>query len=543
VADIPDIPEAVAAPKRKWAPQLVWIIPIVAAVIGAWLAIKTIIERGPTITITFRTAEGLEAGKTKIKYKEVDIGQVTAVGLSQDYKQVVVSAELTKQAAGLLSDDTRFWVVRPRIAGGQVTGLGTLLSGSFIGIDPGKSPKERREFTGLEVQPIVTTDAPGRQFILKADDVGSVAVGLPVYFRRVQVGDVVASDLDKDGKGVTFKIFIHAPYDQYVTANTRFWNASGFDVSLDATGIRVETQSLVSILVGGIAFQTLPDSSVAPPAEAEMVFKLFATRDDAMKHPDTTVDKYVLVFAQSVRGLSVGAPVDFRGVTVGEVARIGIQIDPRTYQVVQPVDILLYPDRFHVRDRDTGIEVQSARTAVERKQRIQRLLDHGFRPQLRTGNLLTGQAYVALDFFPDAPKVKLDFSKETPEIPAVPSAFEELQETIARIAKKLDKIPLDQISADLRKALASLDQALQSADTLVKHLDVEVSPELKRALEEARETLSNAKAVTAANAPLQTDLRETLREVNRAAEAIRALADTLERQPESLIRGKKEEAK
>ncbi len=269
MTDARELPDAVVAPRKHWSVQLVWVIPIVAALIGGWLAFKAITERGPTITITFRTAEGLEAGKTKIKYKDVEIGQVTAITLAEDRKNVVVTAELTKQAESFLVEDTRFWVVRARIAGGQVSGLGTLLSGSYIGVDIGRSKEERRAFTGLDVQPIVTGDLPGRRFLLKADDHGSLDVGAPVYFRRLQVGEVVAGELDKDGKGVSFTIFVHAPYDEYVTQNTRFWNASGIDVSFDATGLNIRTQSLVSILVGGVAFQAPPDGGVVARGRPE----------------------------------------------------------------------------------------------------------------------------------------------------------------------------------------------------------------------------------------------------------------------------------
>ena len=264
--DLPDLPEAVSAPRRRWAPQLIWIIPIVAVLAGAWLAAKAILERGPTITISFQTGEGLEAGKTKIKYKDVDVGLVKDIALAADRKRVVATAELVKGAADLLVEDTRFWAVRPRITAGGVSGLGTLLSGPYVTVDPGRAKEKRREFDALDVPPIVTHEDPGREFILKADDLGSHDVGVPVYFRRLQVGEVIATELDKDGKGVSIRIFVRAPYDQYVTANTRFWNASGVDVSLDASGVRVQTESLVSILIGGIAFQTPLDGGVAPAA-------------------------------------------------------------------------------------------------------------------------------------------------------------------------------------------------------------------------------------------------------------------------------------
>ncbi|MGH7185631.1 MAG: intermembrane transport protein PqiB, partial [Pseudomonadota bacterium] len=259
---------------------------IVAALIGAWLAVQAFIERGPTITVKFKTAEGLEAGKTKIKYKEVDIGLVTEVVLGEDRKTVVATAELSKQAESFLIEDTRFWVVRPRVAGGQVSGLGTLLSGSYIGIDPGKGTTSRRKFTGLETAPIVTGDRPGRQFVLRADELGSLEIGSPVYFRRLQVGEVIGFKLAQDGTEVSFRIFVRAPYNRFVTAGSRFWNASGVDVALDAAGFRVQTQSLTSILLGGIAFQTPPDVKPGPPSEPNTEFTLFANQGEAFEHPD-----------------------------------------------------------------------------------------------------------------------------------------------------------------------------------------------------------------------------------------------------------------
>jgi paraquat-inducible protein B len=537
-SELPDLPEAVPAPRRRWAPQLIWIIPIVAVLAGGWLAVKAILERGPTITISFQTGDGLEAGKTKIKYKDVDIGRVKEIALAEDRKRVVATAELDKDAADFLVEDTRFWAVRPRITAGGVSGLGTLLSGPYITVDPGRAREKRRAFVALDVPPVVTFEDPGREFVLRADTLGSHDVGVPVYFRRLPVGEVVARELDRDGKGVSIRVFVRAPFDQYVTANTRFWNASGIDVSLDAAGVRVQTESLVSILIGGIAFQTPPEAGVAPAADANAVFNLFQTREAAMKQPDLQVEHFVLVFKQSVRGLSVGAPVDFRGVTIGEVVKIGVEFDPKTFNFVQPVEIHLFPDRLRARSSDSGASLPVPQTAEARLRRAQIFAEKGFRAQIRTGNLLTGQSYVAVDFFPDAPKVKLDVTRRPLEFPTIPGQFEELEATVASILKKLDRVQYEQISGDVRKVLATLDQTLKSADVLVKRLDTETTPELNRALEEGRRALKSADTALAAESPLQTDLRETLRELTRAAASIRVLADYLDRQPQSLLFGK-----
>jgi len=548
----PDLPEAVAVPRRRFAPQLIWLVPIVAVLVGGWLAVKAVLERGPVITITFKTAEGLEAGKTKIKYKDVEIGLVKTVSLSPDRKGVVATAELSKEAESFLVEDTRFFVVRPRVTAGGVSGLGTLLAGPYIGIDIGKSKQTRRNFVGLEVAPMVASDAPGRQFILRASELGSIDAGTPIFFRKVSVGQVVAEALDKGGSGVTFTIFVNAPYDQFITPSTRFWNASGIDVSLGASGLEIRTESLVSILVGGIAFEATPDAGPESPAAANTEFTLFPNRLEAFKIPDVVVDTYLLVFDGSVRGLSPGAPLDFRGVTVGEVVKIGVAVDPKTLTFTMPVLVKVFPERLAGR-QFMGTKVAVSESSAVRLSRVKQFIDKGLRAQLRSGNLLTGQLYVALDFFPDAPKLKGDLTaKKPPEIPTIPGTFEELQNNLANVVKKLDKLQIEEIGADTRKLIASLDETLKSvdtllqgADTLVKRVDSDLMPDLRRALDTAGRaldtagaTLNSANAVLASESPLQSDLRQTLTEVNRTLAAIRALADSLERHPESLIRGK-----
>ena len=539
--DLPDIPEAVTAPKSRRTLQLVWLIPLVAALLGGWLAVKTILERGPTITISFKTAEGLEAGKTKIKYKDVEVGTVTTVVLAKDLKRVIVTAELGKQAEPYLVEDTTFWVVRPRISGGSVSGLGTLFGGSYIGVDIGKSKKKQHDFIGLEEPPVFAADVPGRHFVLHSDTLGSLNIGEPVYFRKLQVGQVTAYELDKDGKGVTLKIFINTPYDQYVNPNTRFWNASGIDITVDASGLKVNTESLMSILLGGIAFQTLAVDATLPPAEENTVFQLFADRTDALKHKETLYADFIAVFRESVRGLAVGAPLDFYGITLGEVIAINTQFDPATMEFSIPVVIRLYPERFTSRylKGPKGGRIVSG----DPKAFWTSLVDRGLRAQLRTGNLLTGQLYIALDYFPNAPKVKMDFSQPPFEIPVIPSGLAELQKIITdlagklgKIAGQLEKVPYGQISKDI-------GETMQSANHMLKRLDEEVTPQARDALIDVRKALASADRLMQREEPLQLDAREAMREFARAAQALRVLADYLERHPEALIRGKTEDQK
>ena len=536
-----DIPEAVVASKRGWTLPLVWLIPAVALVIGAWLAVKTILARGPTITISFNTAEGLEAAKTKIKFRSVDVGEVTQVTVGKDRVQgVVATAQLVKEAEPYLVEDTRFWVARPQVAGGQVSGLGTLFSGSYIGVDPGKSDTVRREFVGLETPPIITGDVPGRQFVLHSEELGSLGIGSPVYYRQVEVGSVVAHELNKDGNDVMLKIFVKTPYDQYVASNTRFWNASGIDVVMDATGIKLDTQSLSSILIGGIAFETPPDPTPPSPAAENRAFALARSRSQALKNADPIAVPVILYFTESLRGLVIGAPVDFRGITIGEVKSMNVEYDETQGQYRFPVGVTVYPGRLQALAA-TGQTATTSTDPTVRRARLNAMIEHGLRGQLRTGNLLTGQLYVAMEFFPDEPKAQMDWTRTPPVMPTVMGSMTQVQETLHLLARKLEKVPLDQIGGDLRQTLRTLNRTLESADKLVKGLAADVTPAARIALDDAHRTLNTANHMLASDAPLQSDLRESLRELSRAGRALRTLAEGLERHPEALIRGKKEE--
>ena len=531
-----EVPEAVVRGHRRVRLPLVWIIPALAALIGGWIAVRAVLERGPTIRMRFQTSDGLEPGKTAIRYRSVEVGQVRTIVLAPDHRTVLVTAEMVKDARSLLSDDTRFWVVRPRIAAGGVSGLGTLISGSFIGMDLGKSRRTAREFQGLEVPPVVTGDLPGRDFVLHGGTLGSIEVGSPVYFRHVPVGRVTEFRLDADGQGITVGVFIESPYDHFVVRDSRFWHASGVDVSVGADGVRVNTESVAAILVGGIAFETPEPSQEAPAAAAGTQYHLAPSRVAAMKSPNETPDLYVLYFKNSLHGLAVGAPVDFNGVEVGEVRSTKIEYDPANVIFRFPVEIAVYPQRVRARYRQESPRPDTDVTGTYRF--VERLIEHGFRAQLRTGSLLTGQQYVALDFFPRAPRARSDPTAVPMMLPTVPGGLDDLQASLADILRKIDAMPLQRLGSDADAALVSLREALDTAKQLADQIERDVTPEARTTLVEARRTLSAVNETLASDAPLEQDLRQSLKQLTRAAEALRSLADYLERHPEALLRGK-----
>ena len=546
------IPEAVVETRKSF--SMVWFIPLVAILIGAWLVYKALSEQGPTIHITFKTAEGLEAGKTKIKYKNVEVGQVESITLNEDLSGVIVTAKMSKDAEKHLTENTRFWVVRARVAAGEVSGLGTLFSGAYIGVDPGKEGEFKRDFKGLETPPVVTTGLPGRHFELQSQSLGSLEVGSPVYFRQINVGQVVGYQLAENGKGISIRIFIHAPHHERVHKNTRFWNAGGIDVSIDATGIKVDTQSIVSILSGGIAFDTPASFESADAAEEGEVFILYKNQEATR---DVSYNKkvyWILYFDGTVRGLSKGAPVEFRGIKVGQVVDIKAEVYIDEWKFRIPVLIEFEPERINV----AGAEVPDGRLLDEQdEERIkftEILVEKGLRAQLKSGSLLTGQLYVDLDIFPDASPAAIVYGGKYPEFPTLPAPLERIRTVALNLIDKLNNFPIEQIgndlrdtvqgtnqlvnSSELREAIKALDATLKHTQKLTADINSNVTPEVTATLKQTRKTLVSAERLIESTSPVNPELQRALEEISRAARSIRGLADYLERNPNALIYGK-----
>jgi paraquat-inducible protein B len=533
-----DLPAALPDARRRLRLPFVWILPVIVVIAAAFVAVRQKIEQGTSVEITFRTADDLEPNKTKISYKAVEIGEVKEIRVSEDRKEVIVEARIHPNARGYLVEDTRFWVVRPRITGASISGLGTLVSGAYIDVDVGHSSTPRRRFTGLEVPPIVTSGLPGRQFILHASDLGSLNIGSPVFYRHVSAGQVVAYALDPSGKSVTIKVFINSPFDAFVNDKTRFWQASGVDMSVDSEGVKLHTESLISILEGGVAFQSADDVGNAAPAPADTAFDLFTDRERALREADTLVQTFVMYFQGSLRGLSVGAPVDLRGIDIGEVKRLSVEYDRVAGELRFPVEVDIYPQRIRGRSRAPGHPQAEDAGDIGGRAMIDSMVAHGMRAELKTGSILTGQKYIGVDVKKGAAPERVGWSQQPPIFPTASGGLDEIQDSIGSVAKKLDHVPFDEISTSLMTTMASLQQTLTSTDKLMHDVDESIAPQVNATLKEAQQALKNAKEALSPGAPLQSDLGSTLLELSRAAKSISALADYLERHPESLLRGK-----
>jgi len=533
--------------KKKRGISIVWLVPLLALAVGGWLVYKAITEKGPTITITFKSAAGLEAGKTKIKYKDVELGQVVSIDLDDSLQEVVLKAELVKRAEKFLSQNTRFWVVRARVGAGGISGLGTLFSGAYIGLDPGQPGPPATHFKGLEIPPVVTTDLPGSHFVLRAASLGSLNIGDPVYYRRIEVGRVVSYKLDEDGQAVTLEVFVHDPHHKLVRKNTRFWNASGLDVAIGADGIRVDTESLAALMIGGLAFDTHPDQPPGEPATENDVFKLFKNRESTTEKTYIRRNRWLLYFEGGVRGLQEGAPVELQGIQIGQVLDVNLEFDVEKEAFRVPVLIETEPDRI----KSTG--------KLPEDDENQRIMDYlvakGMRAQLKTGSLITGQLLVAVDMHPDAPPAKINWEGIYPELPTVPTAMEEITSSLTHLLNKLEKLPIEQIGYELRDTIAGakrlmnspdlqqsatvLNETLNEAQKFVAALNKNVAPELDEAVSNLNAALIQAqKLARSLNSNVAPQADRTLKELQSAARSIKVWAEYLERHPEALIRGK-----
>ncbi len=550
-SSIDDIPEVRVARRSKL--SAVWMIPLIAAVIGGWLAYTTISEMGPTITITFNEGGGLEAGKTKIKYKSVEVGIVETVEISEDLSQVVVTATMGKSTEPHLTTDTRFWVVRPQVGFSGISGLETLVSGAYIDADP-RPGQPTRAFMGLDSPPGVTAFEAGRQYRLRAERLGSCYPGAPVFLRGIEVGRILGHELAADHHSVLIDIFVKEPHHSLVQDTSRFWQKTGIQVSVGAEGIDVKMESFTSLLAGGIEFDTpIMAGGIGKPSQPDTVFELFDSFSSIGEAKYVRKVPYLLHFDGSVRGLKVGAPVELKGIKVGTVTDIAVKFDPTTVNFEVPVAIEVQPDRILTSEVQEAVDQLNAAEPYS----VGRMLveEHGLRAQLQTGSLLTGQLFVDLDFHPDLPRKPLLMTGKYPEIPTVPSTLDEFRRTATSILEELRRLPLDKIAHELletlegTKRLTNSPDLLQAVQTLnatlkdVRKLAYDVNHTVESVATSTEKTLSAARAafeVVDPHSPTAVNLTQTLEELAAAARSIRVLADYLEQHPESLVHGKKE---
>lgn len=507
------MPEARVTQRRRISP--VWAVPIVAVVLGAWMVIYSWRSEGPDITITFSTADGVEAGKTKVKARSVEVGLVESVALGDDFESVVVTAKLERTAIPLLRQGTQFWVVRARIGTGGVTGLGTVLSGGYIELSPGTGEVGRREFEGLDDPPVTPAGVPGLHFTLVSGTASSVGAGDGIVYRGFRVGRIESTDFDIDTHEVRYRAFVEAPYDDLVTERTGFWNDSGIRFRAGADGIELDTGSLESMLLGGVAFGLPEGVEPGSPVDDGATFQLYGDYESINAHPYQQGVEYVVEFARSVRGLQPGAPVEYRGLRAGHVERV--LLDDLVHRVREegregsgqpiPVLIRLEPGRLQMGDSAEGVELLQGT--------IREAVDNGLRATLSTGNLLTGSLYVALDIYPDEAPAELASFAGRPTIPTISGGLEAIEQRVTKLLDKLNALPLDDVTRSANATLRAADDTLVELTSTVTELRLLLASRDFQALPRSVET--------------------SLAELDRTLRSVNALTQSLEEQPNSLI--------
>jgi len=544
-SDLAQAPQASVQTKRTF--SIVWVVPIIALLIGGGLAYKALSEKGPTITITFETAEGLEANKTRIMFKDVEVGKVSEINLKEDLSGVVVTADMHKGTEHFMTEGTQFWVVRARVAAGEVSGLGTLFSGAYIGMNPTREGKSLRHFKGLEKPPVMTEGLAGSQFMLEAATLGSIELGSPIYYRGIKVGKVVDYDFDQQAEKVLIKVFVNAPFNEKVRQNTRFWNASGIDLTMSAAGIKLDTQSLVSILTGGISFGLRQHSQPGEQAADGTTFKLYPNHDSSLKDEYTVKRYFLMYFDQSVRGLQPGAPVEIKGIQVGEVVSMDLRYDIKKLDFFIPVTVVLEPERLNavvwnegdVTTNKAAIAEDTAKEDVDTLlKRTQAMIDKGFRAQLKTGSLLTGQLYVDLDFYPNAPPAKMTMENGYPVFPTIPAPLALIVERVDDILKKFDQIPFGRIGNELQVAIKSLNATLEEVKSISGNVNRETIPKINAALENLQQVMQGLESTLGPESALNYNAREVTSELSQVIRSIGSFMEYLQRNPQALLIGK-----
>lgn len=551
----PDAAEPQEARVRERRPSLIWLVPVAAAALAAYLVYTTYASRGPLVGVTLDDAGGLTAGQTPVRYKAVQVGTVEGIRLSDDLSKVRADVRMAKQVGDRLTEGARFWVVRPRLTAGSVSGLETIVSGAYIEFDPGDpSARGRREFDALADPPGVRSDEPGRVFALRAEALGSLDRGSPVFFRDVAVGEVLAFDPPGLDGNVALRVFVRAPYEGYVREGSRFWNASGVGVAFGPDGLKLQLSSLRAVLAGGVAFDTPPALRDQPPAPEGAVFPLYASRDAADAATSSDRLDFLVYFDGSVRGLGAGSPVELRGVRIGSVTGIQLEYDAASEAFRVPVRIAVEPSL---------ISFPAGRPRGEVRTQAERMVERGMRAQLRSGNLLTGQMAVALDAVPDAPPAAVRMEGGEIVLPSLGGGGD-IMAAVGAIAAKLERFPVEEIGRNLNGALAAanglaggpelrdavgaLSATLGEARDLVRKADGGLAPllgqlpaiagNLDRAIGRANTTLASIERGYGKDSDVNRQAERLLGQATDMARSIRLLADFLGRQPEALLRGR-----
>jgi len=558
----------------QWSP--IWIVPVAAVLIGSWMLYHTFQNQGPTVTLLASNAEGIISGKTQIKSRSVDVGKVVSVELSQDLKQVVIRARMNPGTANLLNDESQLWVVKPTIGRGGVSGLNTLLSGAYIELQPGKGDSGKYFFELLETPPIAPPDAPGVRIFLSSSDAAALAVGDPILYRGYDVGTVERSEFDMQKRNMRYQLFIRAPYDALVTENVRFWKSSGMALDMSAEGVRIEMASMATLLGGGVTFDVLDGWPAGNKAANNTDFQLFENRKSIQDGLYNEYLEYLLFFDESIRGLTAGAPVEYRGVRVGTVASV-----PYFFNMKNPLQVAFNKGIPVLIRIETG-RLYDNLTLPQLQAELDQAVSLGLRAVLKTGNLLTGGLYIDLNqqagaeskaaaapatgadipapatSVADAAEAQTAQASTTPTVVATPllpeplpefagykilptsrSGLGHIEQKVLQALDKINNLPVEQVLADSSATLNATKDLMQQSQQLVQSLDAlvkadatqQLPAEVNKSLADLRKTLAGLSP----GSPVYERINSNLQAMDKVLRDLQPVVQTLNQQSNALI--------
>lgn len=517
-----------AAIKESKRLSSVWLVPIIALGIGLWFVYYQLSNQGPMITIAFENAEGLEAGKTKIKAREVDIGLVKSIKLNEDLSGVVITAQMSKEAEDMLTDNTEFWIVTPRISLSGVSGMSTLLSGPYINMEPSLEGEPKSDFIARTEPPVTPIGTPGLHITLNSNDEFAYEKGDAVVYKGLKVGEFEDIYFNLEERVVYYNVFIEDPYHQLITKNTRFWNVSGINFELGANGLEVQTGSVETLLTNGVTFGVPEGMSLGERITERDYFDIYPDYQAASDQRYKRGVKFALMIEDTVRGLKIGAPVEYRGLVIGQV----VEINPEFYseQIILdegysiPVIIEIQPGRVQQPDTDEGVEFV--------KQQTLHWIHRGFRATLETGNLLTGALYVDVDIYPEmAPPETIENFMDFPIIPTIPEEFGQIADKMNQILNKVNQMPLEDIGDNANQMLKQLSETAESFEVTSGNADKLILTEMRKTLTEVNRLLADYQQGSVTN----TEINRTMKSVQQLLGDLQPLIKQLNRAPNSLV--------
>ena len=531
--DEEEIPQADIRPVKHI--SKIWFIPIAALMIGLWMVYYTWSNQGPLITITFDTAEGLEINTTKVKLRDITIGEVVGLKLTNDFRGIEVTARLDKDTDELLKKDTNFWVVKPRFGADGVSGLNTILSGAYIELSPGTSQETETEFTGLENPPVTPVGTPGLHITLDSDDEFAFEVGDPIIYKGLTVGRFEDVYFNFEERVVYYNAFIRAPYHELVTENTRFWNVSGVRLDLKADGITLQTGNVETLLTNGATFGVPKGMPPGKPIAERDFFTIYASYEEAnLKRFKRSVE-YVVLVTDSIRGLTVGAPVEYRGVNIGRVVATNIHEADHTVLLQEdikiPVLISLQPGRVGLPDTDDGLRGMIAQTRY--------WIKSGLKASLKTGNLLTGSLYIDLQHYDDRPIDEIEKFLNFPIIPTVGDEFSQITKSASVLIDNLSKLPLEELSVNtnqlIKELTATVKEFKNTSKGLTELLENSNQQDIPKKIEQALQQITLTTKDFSAGSSGYEELTRSLKVLQATMHELKPVLQQLKNKPNSLI--------